>query len=382
MEDLFVPEQIPYKNGAVIKVIGVGGAGGNAVDNMIAAGITNVEFIAMNTDYRALEKNKAPVKVLLSDNGLGAGCKPEVGRSCAMEKIDEIRSHLQGADMVFITCGMGGGTGTGAAPVIAAAAKTAEILTVAVVYMPRVIDGPKKNEIANLGLEELKEHVDSFIVVPNEGMKNAGHKKNFFESLKIADDVLRQSVQGITEMATGSGHLNIDFADVCTAMAERGKSVMGIGRASGENRAKQAFEEALSSPLLADTDIMGAYFVLVNITCNQDDFLNDEYEEISSLACEYAGSSALSKVGVTCDDRQDGTLSVTIVATGITGHKKSEKTENIMRIEEAKRKQSIGGEEFNRKVKNVSNGDRNLCVIKDYSEDIFEIPTYLRKQAD
>ena len=382
MEDVFVDEVVQYKEGAVIKVIGVGGAGGNAIDNMIAAGINNVEFIAMNTDYRALEKNKAPNKILLSDNGLGAGCKPEVGKSCAMEKIDTIRSVLKGADMVFITCGMGGGTGTGAAPVIAAAAKSANILTVAVVYMPRASDGPKKNEIANLGLSELKEHVDSFIVVPNDGMQNAGHKKNFFETLRIADDVLRQSVQGITEMATGSGHMNIDFADVESAMAERGKSVMGIGRASGEDRARQAFENALSSLLLADTSISGAYFVLVNISCNQDDFSNDEYEEISALTFEQAGPNAFTKFGVVTDDRDDGTISVTIVATGISNDKKVEKQENITRIDEIKRKPIVNSEEYTRKLKNVSNGDRNLCVITDYSEDIFEIPTYLRKQAD
>ena len=180
MEDVFVDEVVQYKEGAVIKVIGVGGAGGNAIDNMIAAGINNVEFIAMNTDYQALEKNKAPNKILLSDEGLGAGCKPEVGKSCAMEKIDTIRSVLKGADMVFIICAMGGGTGTGAAPVIAAAAKSANIYTVAVVYMPRAIDGPRKHEIANLGLSELKEHVDSFIVIPNDITCKITRKKQSF----------------------------------------------------------------------------------------------------------------------------------------------------------------------------------------------------------
>ncbi len=379
MDDLFVPETIPYKDGAVIKVVGVGGAGGNAVDNMIAAGISNVEFISMNTDSRALGKNKAANKILLSENGLGAGCKPEVGKNCAIERIESIRSALKGSDMVFITCGMGGGTGTGASPVIAAEAKSAGALTVAVVYMPRVIDGPKKNELAKQGLDELIQYVDSYIVVPNDGMQDAGHKKNFFESLKIADDVLRQSVQGISEMATGSGHINIDFADVSTAMTERGKSVMGIGRASGEGRAKQAFEDALKSPLLADTSIMGAYFVLVNITCNQEDFMQDEYEEISTLAFEQAGTNAQIKVGVSCDDRDDGTLSVTIVATGITGAKKSE---NVTRIEDVKRKPLATADEITRRTRSISKSDGNLRTISDISEDIFEIPTYLRKQAD
>lgn len=379
MDDLFVPETIPYKDGAVIKVVGVGGAGGNAVDNMIAAGISNVEFISMNTDSRALGKNKAANKILLSESGLGAGCKPEVGKNCAIERIESIRSALKGSDMVFITCGMGGGTGTGASPVIAAEAKSAGALTVAVVYMPRVTEGLKKNELAKQGLDELIQYVDSYIVVPNDGMQDAGHKKNFFESLKIADDVLRQSVQGISEMATGSGHINIDFADVSTAMTERGKSVMGIGRASGEGRAKQAFEDALKSPLLADTSIMGAYFVLVNITCNQEDFMQDEYEEISTLAFEQAGTNAQIKVGVSCDDRDDGTLSVTIVATGITGAKKSE---NVTRIEDVKRKPLAPADEITRRTRSISKSDGNLCIISDINEDIFEIPTYLRKQAD
>ncbi|MBQ3033862.1 MAG: cell division protein FtsZ [Deferribacterales bacterium] len=384
MEDLFVPEAIPYKDGAVIKVIGVGGAGGNAVDNMIKAGVSNVEFIAMNTDYKALSKNKAQNKILLSKNGLGAGCRPEVGKASALEYIDAIRSSLNGADMVFITCGLGGGTGTGAAPVIAAAAKSAGILTVAVVYMPRTAEGIKKKQLAEAGLEELKEHVDSYIVVPNDGMQDAGHKKNFFETLRIADDVLRQSVQGIAEMATGSGHMNIDFADVCTAMGERGKSVMGIGRASGENRAKQAFEDALKSPLLADTSIMGSFFVLANITCNIDDFSNDEFEEISALIQEHAGQGAEIKVGVTCDDRVDETLSVTVVATGISGAKKVSPTPSddpITHIN-VKLKHSASGEEITSKVRNISRGDRNLRAIGDVSDDMFEIPTYLRKQAD
>lgn len=378
MDDLFVNDSIPYENGALIRVVGVGGAGGNAVNNMINDGIANVEFISMNTDAKALKQNKAPNQILLSKDGLGAGCNPEVGKNCALESIESIRNAIKGSDLVFITCGMGGGTGTGASPVVAAEAKAAGALTIAVVYMPRVVDGLKKNELAKKGLEELIQYVDSYIVVPNEGLKDAGHKKNFFASLKIADDVLCKSVRGISEIVASSGYIGADFADVRTAMAQRGKSVMGIGRAGGEGRAKQAFEDALKSPLLADTSIMGAYFVLVYIACNEADFLEDEYYEISALVHEQAGEDAHIKVGVTCDDRDDGTISVTIVATGITG----KKNENVTRIESITRKTGATAGGITDRMKSISGNDKNLRTIGDINDDIFEIPTYLRKQTD
>ena len=339
MDDLFLNEQIPYEHGAVIKVVGVGGAGGNAVANMIEANVGNVEFIAVNTDAQALRKSGANTCILISKLGLGAGGRPEKGKEYALEAIDEIRNAIKGADMVFITAGMGGGTGTGAAPVIAAEAKASGALTVAVVSTPHTTAGSKRINIAKEGLSELINYVDSYIVVPNDCMQNAGHKLTYKEALKIADDVLRQSIQGICEIATAAGHINIDFADVRTAMSQQGKAVMGIGRAGGENRAKQAFENALKNPLLSDTNIKGSYAVLLNISGNEDDLLSDEVEEIQALVNEYAGDGAHVIDGIIFDDRNDGTISVTIVATGIAGGKA---IENLTKVEDIKKAKPTG----------------------------------------
>ena len=370
MDDLFLNEQIPYEHGAVIKVVGVGGAGGNAVANMIEANVGNVEFIAVNTDAQALRKSGANTCILISKLGLGAGGRPEKGKEYALEAIDEIRNAIKGADMVFITAGMGGGTGTGAAPVIAAEAKASGALTVAVVSTPHTTAGSKRINIAKEGLSELINYVDSYIVVPNDCMQNAGHKLTYKEALKIADDVLRQSIQGICEIATAAGHINIDFADVRTAMSQQGKAVMGIGRAGGENRAKQAFENALKNPLLSDTNIKGSYAVLLNISGNEDDLLSDEVEEIQALVNEYAGDGAHVIDGIIFDDRNDGTISVTIVATKVEDIKKAKPTGVIVA-------------NMQEKLKKISKEDHNLQGISNrLNEDYFEIPTYLRKQSD
>lgn len=382
MDDLFLNEQIPYEHGAVIKVVGVGGAGGNAVANMIEANVGNVEFIAVNTDAQALRKSGANTCILISKLGLGAGGRPEKGKEYALEAIDEIRNAIKGADMVFITAGMGGGTGTGAAPVIAAEAKASGALTVAVVSTPHTTAGSKRINIAKEGLSELINYVDSYIVVPNDCMQNAGHKLTYKEALKIADDVLRQSIQGICEIATAAGHINIDFADVRTAMSQQGKAVMGIGRAGGENRAKQAFENALKNPLLSDTNIKGSYAVLLNISGNEDDLLSDEVEEIQALVNEYAGDGAHVIDGIIFDDRNDGTISVTIVATGIAGGKT---IENLTKVEDIKKAKPTGVIVANMqdKLKRISKEDHNLQGISNrLNEDYFEIPTYLRKQSD
>ena len=382
MDDLFLNEQIPYEHGAVIKVVGVGGAGGNVVANMIEANVGNVEFIAVNTDAQALRKSGANTCILISKLGLGAGGRPEKGKEYALEAIDEIRNAIKGADMVFITAGMGGGTGTGAAPVIAAEAKASGALTVAVVSTPHTTAGSKRINIAKEGLSELINYVDSYIVVPNDCMQNAGHKLTYKEALKIADDVLRQSIQGICEIATAAGHINIDFADVRTAMSQQGKAVMGIGRAGGENRAKQAFENALKNPLLSDTNIKGSYAVLLNISGNEDDLLSDEVEEIQALVNEYAGDGAHVIDGIIFDDRNDGTISVTIVATGIAGGKT---IENLTKVEDIKKAKPTGVIVANMqdKLKRISKEDHNLQGISNrLNEDYFEIPTYLRKQSD
>lgn len=382
MDDLFLNEQIPYEHGAVIKVVGVGGAGGNAVANMVEANAGNVDYIAVNTDAQALRKSGANTCILISKLGLGAGGRPEKGKEYALEAIDEIRNAIKGADMVFITAGMGGGTGTGAAPVIAAEAKASGALTVAVVSTPHTTAGSKRINIAKEGLAELINYVDSYIVVPNDCMQNAGHKLTYKEALKIADDVLRQSIQGICEIASSAGHINIDFADVRTAMSQQGKAVMGIGRAGGDNRAKQAFENALKNPLLSDTNIKGAYAVLLNISGNEDDLLSDEVEEIQALVNEYAGDGAHVIDGIIFDDRTDGTISVTIVATGINNGKVPD---NLTKVDEIKKAKPTGAvvTSMQDKLKKISRGDHNLQGISNrLNEDYFEIPTYLRKQND
>ena len=382
MDDLFLNEQIPYEHGAVIKVVGVGGAGGNAVANMVEANAGNVDYIAVNTDAQALRKSGANTCILISKLGLGAGGRPEKGKEYALEAIDEIRNAIKGADMVFITAGMGGGTGTGAAPVIAAEAKASGALPVAVVSTPHTTAGSKRINIAKEGLAELINYVDSYIVVPNDCMQNAGHKLTYKEALKIADDVLRQSIQGICEIASSAGHINIDFADVRTAMSQQGKAVMGIGRAGGDNRAKQAFENALKNPLLSDTNIKGAYAVLLNISGNEDDLLSDEVEEIQALVNEYAGDGAHVIDGIIFDDRTDGTISVTIVATGINNGKVPD---NLTKVDEIKKAKPTGAvvTSMQDKLKKISRGDHNLQGISNrLNEDYFEIPTYLRKQND
>lgn len=380
MDDLFVEESAPYKYGAVIKVVGVGGAGGNALANMIQAQIGEVEYVAINTDSQALAQTPATTALLIGKTGLGAGGDPEKGRMFALESVDEIRGALRGADLVFITGGMGGGTGTGAAPVIAAEAKASGALTVGVVSMPHTTAGRRRNDIAKAGLEELIQYVDSYIVVPNDGMQDAGHKLLYKDALRMADDVLRQSIQGICELTRKGGHINIDFADVKNAMGEKGKAVMGIGTASGEDRARQAVENALKSPLLSDTNIKGAYAVLLNISGNENDMTMDEVAEIQSLVFEYAGDRAWIFDGVHFDDRQDGTISATIVATGICG---SKTPDNLTRIEDVqKNKPSSSEGSGGSKLRGVTKRDKNLLSIEGVSEEELELPTYLRKQAD
>lgn len=381
MEGLFVEESAPYKFGAVIKVVGVGGAGGNALANMLRAQIGEVEYIAVNSDSQALTETPATTHLLIGKNGLGAGGDPEKGRMFALESVDEIRSALKGADLVFITCGMGGGTGTGAAPVIAAEAKASGALTVSVVSMPHTTAGRKRNDIAKAGLEELIQYVDSFIVVPNDGMQDAGHKLLYRDALRMADDVLRQSIQGICELTRKGGHINIDFADVKNAMGEKGKAVMGIGTAAGENRAKQAVENALKSPLLTDTSIKGAFAVLLNISGNENDLTMDEVSEIQALVFEYAGERAWICDGVHFDERQDGTISATVVATGISGNKNM--PDNLTRIEDVqKNKPNPDGSGGGNKLRGIGKRDKNLLSIEGISEEELELPTYLRKQAD
>jgi len=368
--------------GAVIKVIGVGGAGGNAITNMIKAGIDGVDFISANTDAQALSKNKAPLKIQLGTQltkGLGAGGNPEVGRKAAVEDAEAIEDALRGADLVFITAGMGGGTGTGSAPVIASIAKDLGALTVAVVSKPFYWEGKRRNEFADQGMKFLKEHVDTFIVVPNDRLLDIIDKTTSFqEAFRIADDVLRQGVQGISDTINSDGYINVDFADVKAIMSSRGMALMGIGEASGESRDEEAAKRALMSPLLADADIRGSQGILINITGGSD-LTMFEIQNIAQLIYENAGEDAAIYKGVVIDENMEGKIKVTIVATGIGKVKESTKTVNL---DEYVKKSTPESSSIIKKVNNIKKMDRGLKTLDDFDEEEFEIPTYLRKQAD
>jgi len=303
----------------VIKVIGAGGGGSNAVNRMIEAGLRNVEFIVANTDLQALKRSHAHVKLGLGakvTHGLGAGGKPEIGEKAAMEDKAAISAALQGADMVFITAGMGGGTGTGSAPVIAEIAKELGALTVAVVTKPFAFEGRVKMRLAEEGIERLRLAVDTLIVIPNQHLLNVVEKRTpIREAFQMADDVLRQGVQGISDLITVAGDINIDFADVSTVMSGQGDAIMGIGSARGDNRAIEAAEQSVSNPLLEDARIDGAKNILINVTGGESFTLN-EYEEIVGIITRNADPEALVIAGIVNDPDAQDTVSVTVIATG------------------------------------------------------------------
>jgi len=306
-------------NSTVIKVIGAGGGGSNAVNRMIEAGLRNVEFIVANTDLQALKRSQAHVKLGLGakvTHGLGAGGKPEIGEKAAMEDKAAISAALQGADMVFITAGMGGGTGTGSAPVIAEIAKELGALTVAVVTKPFAFEGRVKMRLAEEGIERLRLAVDTLIVIPNQHLLNVVEKRTpIREAFQLADDVLRQGVQGISDLITVAGDINIDFADVSTVMSGQGDAIMGIGSARGDNRAIEAAEQSVSNPLLEDARIDGARNILINVTGGESFTLN-EYEEIVGIITRNADPEALVIAGIVNDPDAQDTVSVTVIATG------------------------------------------------------------------
>ncbi len=323
--------------GAVIKVIGVGGGGSNAVNNMIDHGISNVEFISANTDVQALRDSKAPIKIQLGKQltrGLGAGSDPEKGRKSAEESVDEIREVLKGADMVFIAAGMGGGTGTGASPVIAKVAKELGALTVGVVTKPFEFEGKVKMQTALKGIEELKENVDSIIVIPNQKLWDVYRNLTLLDAFKKVDDILRQAVQSIVDLIHKPSEeaqivVNIDFADVQTIMAEKGVALMGIGEASsssGEDRVKRATELAISNPLLEDTSIRGAKGIIMNITAS-DNFAVEELQEATSIIEQNMNEKAIFKYGYVVNRSLGDKVRITIIATGFdTKPKKTQKT--------------------------------------------------------
>ncbi len=314
-------EEIMYDFGAKICVVGVGGGGGNAVQTMIDSNLTGVKFVVANTDMQALVKSTASNKIQLGKTltkGLGAGAKPEVGKGAAEESLEEIRELISDADMIFVTAGMGGGTGTGAAPVIAKAAREKDILTIGVVTKPFQFEGHKRMTAAENGIAELTEHVDSLIVVPNTRLLNCGAKNaKMMDMLKKADDVLSSAVRGITDLIKKPGFINSDFADIKTVMQVKGLALMGIGKASGEGRAIEAAKAAISSPFLEDLSIQTAQGVVVNVTANADIEMN-EYAEAVSFITDSLSKDTNIIAAMAIDDEAGDELTVTIVATGLS----------------------------------------------------------------
>ena len=306
--------------GAIIKVVGVGGGGGNAVTHMVNSGIEGVDFVCINTDAQALKHSKVKTSLQIGLNitkGLGAGADPEVGRQAAMEDRDRIVELIEGSDMIFITAGMGGGTGTGAAPIVAQVAKELGILTVAVVTKPFEMEGNKRTSLADQGINELHKYVDSLITIPNQKLLTVlGGDMTLLDAFKTANQVLQGAVQGIAELITRPGMINVDFADVRTVMAETGMAMMGSGQASGENRARAAAEAAISSPLLEDVNLSGAHGLLINVTAGMD-LRTSEFHLVGETVKQFASDDATVVVGYVIDPEMTDQVRVTVVATGI-----------------------------------------------------------------
>ena len=367
------------RENAVIKVIGVGGGGGNAVDYMVDANIDGVEFICANTDAQALRRSKVKTAIQLGSEitkGLGAGANPEVGRAAALEDKTRIAEIISGADMLFITAGMGGGTGTGAAPVIAEIAKEMDILTVAVVSKPFFFEMKKRMAVAEKGIEELRQFVDSLIIVPNDKLLSILKGKALTLAFKAANDVLHGAVQGIAELITRPGLINVDFADVKTVMSEQGTAMMGNGVGRGDGRAKEAAQLAVASPLLEDVDMSDARGILVNITASEDISI-DEFAEVGSIVQEFASEEATVVVGTAIDSDLEDELRVTVVATGL-GHASERKPEP--RKPEVKKEKAL---EYSNMDRAGSLRESALKKKESGSElDYLDIPAFLRKQAD
>src|SRR5580765_5701849 len=325
-----------HEDGAIIKVIGVGGCGGNAVEHMIDRGLLDVEFICANTDAQALKRSTARGQLQLGNaltRGLGAGARPEIGRDAAMEDRDRIAEMIDGADMLFITAGMGGGTGTGAAPVIADIAKSMGILTVAVVTRPFSFEG-KRQRVAQAGIEELSKKVDSLIIIPNNKlMEVLGEDVSLLDAYAAANDVLHSAVSGIAEVINNAGLVNVDFADVHTVMGEVGMAMMGSATAGGVDRARLAAQQAVKSPLLEDVNLLGARGVLVNITASAS-LKMKEYHEVMNTIKEFTAEDAMVIVGTVIDDAMEDRLRVTMVATGLGGATNTkQRSPNIQLVE-------------------------------------------------
>jgi cell division protein FtsZ len=377
---------------AVIKVIGVGGCGGNAIEHMITKNLSGVEFICANTDMQALKKSNAKTILQIGSEitkGLGAGAKPEVGRDAALEDRDRIAEMIDGADMLFITAGMGGGTGTGAAPIIAEVAKEMGILTVAVVTKPFAFEG-KRTKVATDGLEELSQHVDSLIVIPNEKlMEVLGEDVPFLEAFRAANDVLHNAVSGIAEIINCPGLVNVDFADVRTVMSEMGMAMMGSAEASGPERARIAAEQAVASPLLEDVNLANARGVLINITASTS-FKMKEYYDVMNTIKEFTAEDATVIVGNVMDETMGDRLRVTMVATGLNGAIARRQQKPELRVMTTlmtgtnSQPVFVGGEVEDEAPAVFSQNNRRAQVeaMKMSGVEEYDIPAFLRKQAD
>ena len=378
-----------YSETAVIKVIGVGGGGGNAVNHMVGCHIEGVEFICANTDAQALRKLTVDTIIQLGvelTKGLGAGTNPEIGRHAAEENKERIKEVLQGADMVFLTAGMGGGTGTGAIPVIAQVAKEMGILTVAVVTKPFLFEGKKKQAVAEQGILELEKYVDSLITIPNQKLLPVlGNNVSLMNAFKAANDVLLDAVQGITELIVHPGMINVDFADVRTVMSGMGAAIMGMGSATGEHRAREAAEKAIACPLLEDINLQGARGILVNISAA--DMGVAEFNEVGNIVHEFASEDAIIKIGMAIDSTLGDEIKVTVVATGMGAPPLAVKapvkvmqkpTTSNANYDELDKPTVIrhGGQKENRETRFGAQAKKEMDL------DYLDIPAFLRRQAD
>ncbi len=386
----------------VIKLIGVGGGGSNAVQHMVASGIDGVDFICANTDAQALKSMGAQTVLHIGQSitkGLGAGANPEIGRQAAMEDRDRIQDLIEGTDMLFITAGMGGGTGTGAIPVVAQIAREMGVLTVAVVTKPFPFEGAKRMQIAHQGIEELRTHVDSLITIPNEKLLSVlGKNISLLDAFRAANDVLRGAVQGIAELITSPGLINVDFADVRTVMSEMGLAMMGSGIGRGDERATEAAEMAISSPLLEDIDLAGARGILVNITAGLDMAIG-EFEEVGNVVRQFAADDATVVVGTAIDESLEGELRVTVVATGLGQQAQQTQLRSVQ--QSVSKRAAVGGgspssspspyaqhtQQYGDKptvIRKTARGAAQPSSPASSGHDVeyLDIPAFLRRQAD
>ena len=373
-----------YSQNAVIKVLGVGGGGGNAVKHMVSTGIEGVDFICANTDAQALKSCNVRTALQIGCNitkGLGAGADPDVGRAAAMEDRDRILEVIEGTDMLFITAGLGGGTGTGAAPVVAQVARELGILTVAVVTKPFCMEGKKRSSVADQGIHDLGKYVDSLITIPNEKLLSVlGAQTTLLDAFKSANEVLQGAVQGIAELITRPGLINVDFADVRTVMSEMGMAMMGTGMSAGEDRAREAAEAAISSPLLEDINLAGANGILVNVTAGMDLSIG-EFQEVGNTIKEFASDDATVVIGTVIDPDMTNNIRVTVVATGLG--QPARQAQTPIRVV---RRPAVSEPNYRNLDKPAVQRKRAVGDgIEDdggLQEELLDIPAFLRRQAD